>query len=373
MIESITTRDGFERLGDEWRELQGRSASNGLFLTWEWLFTWWKHLSAGRRLMILVVRRGGKPTAIAPFTVRPVSASRLLPFRAVELLGSGCAGSDYLDLILENGSETEAIREIAGHLQGLRLPLELPQVLLDSSSAGLLAASLTPMGWRATATPTNVCPFIPLAGLDWQAYVSTLGSSHRANLHRRIRGLQRIGQVRFDAVRTDAERRDALDRLIALHNARWRERGGSDAFHPREMILFHQEFSGLALRNGWLRLSVLRVGPDPVAYFYGFRHGSIHYFYQSAFDPAWNDRSVGLVAMGSAIRSALDEGALKFDLLHGGERYKYLWARQELAIGRMEIHPPLLRGWITGGAADLARAARAMGRDLLRGAGGPLA
>ena len=32
----------------------------GVFLTWEWLFTWWKHLSEDRRLSILTVRRGGE-------------------------------------------------------------------------------------------------------------------------------------------------------------------------------------------------------------------------------------------------------------------------------------------------------------------------
>ena len=80
MIESITNHDGFERLGDEWRDLQRRSASRSFFLTWEWLFTWWKHLSAARRLMVLVVRRHGRITAIAPFAIRPASASRLLRF-----------------------------------------------------------------------------------------------------------------------------------------------------------------------------------------------------------------------------------------------------------------------------------------------------
>lgn len=374
MIESVTTRDGFERLAAEWRELQRRSASRCLFLTWEWLFTWWKHLSAARRLMILVVRRHGRVVAIAPLAIRPASASRLLPFRAVELLGTGSVGSDYLDLIVERGAESEAIEEIAGQLATCRLQLELPQVLLDGSSARLLADSLVPRGWRASTIRTNVCPFIRLAGLDWPAYVASLSAAHRANLHRRIRGLEQIDSVRLDPVRSEEERCVALERLIALHNARWQELGGSDAFHTGAMIQFHQEISGVALRNGWLRLMVLRVGQVPVAYFYGFRHEAVHYFYQSAFDPAWSDRSVGLVAMGLAIRGAIEEGAGEFDLLHGAERYKYHWAREERPIGRIELHPPLLRGRITRGAAEFGRVARALGRSLLRAPrGGPLA
>jgi len=374
MIESITSHDGFERLREEWGELQGRSASRSLFLTWEWLFTWWKHLSTARKLMILVVRRNGRITAIAPFAIRPASASRLLPFRAVELLGTGSVGSDYLDLIVECGSEAEAIHVIARHLEALRLPLELPHVLLDGSLARTLADILAPRGWRVSTTRTNVCPFIRLAELDWPSYLASLGGAHRANFHRRMRGLQRIGAVRFDPVRSEEERRMALGRLIALHNARWQKVGGSDAFNSRAMVQFHQELSGAALRDGWLRLMVLRVGDTPVAYFYGFRHESIHYFYQSAFDPAWKDNSVGMVAMGLAIRSAIEENAAEFDLLHGAERYKYHWACEERTIGRVDLHPPFLRGWITSGAAELGRVTRAMGRSLLRApGGGPLA
>jgi len=370
MIETITTTEGFERLRDEWRDLQDRSASCPLFLTWEWLLTWWKHLAGARRLMILVVRRDGRALGIAPLAMRPASISRLLPFRAVELMGTGTVGSDYLDLILERGSEREAIQEIAAHLAALGLPLELPQVSLERASSHLLAGALAPRGWRVSATRTNVCPFIRLDGVDWPSYVASLGSAHRANLARRIRALTRSGAVRLEAVRSDEERGAALGRLIQLHNARWQERGGSDAFNTGGLFLFHQEFSELARLNGWLRLMVLRVGRTPVAYFYGFRHGSVFYFYQSAFDPAWNDRSVGLVAMGLAIRCAIEEGAGEFDMLHGAERYKFLWAREQREIGRIDVHPPSLRGWITSRAAELGRVARSTGRSLLRTPGG---
>ena len=370
MIEAITTESGFERLGDAWRELQDRSASRSLFLTWEWLFTWWKNLSATRRLMILAVRQQGRIVAIAPLAIRPASASRLLPFRALELLGNGSVGSDYLDLIVERGCQTEAIPEIAEHLGTLSLPLELTQVLLEGSSARLLADSLAPQGWRVATTRTNVCPFVSLAGLDWPTYVASLGGSHRSNLQRRIRGLERIDKLRLDPVRSEDERREALDRLIALHNARWGQLGGSDAFHTREMVMFHHDLSGRALREGWLRLMVLRVGRSPVAYFYGFRREATFYFYQSAFDPAWSDRSVGLVTMGLAIRSAIEEGAGEFDMLHGDEGYKRHWAPAQRTIGRLELHPPMLRGRITSGAAALGRMARTIGRGLLRAPAG---
>ena len=375
MIETITDAAGFARLRGEWTALHHRSGSRNFFLTWEWLHTWWKHLAQRRRLMILTVREtDNRLIAIAPLCIRPAVPARLIPFRAVELLGTGTVGSDYLDLIIERGRESEAIPQIARHLQSLRLPLELRQLRHEGCSALALAERMAARGWRTATARANTCPYIRLAGLDWRGYLATLGAAHRANFHRRLRNLQRIAVVRFDVVRTDQERREALDRLIALHNERWRERGGSDAFHRPEVIAFHHELTAQALRDGSLRLLVLRVGPTPVAYFYGFRHGEVFSFYQSGFDPAWSGQSVGLVAMGLAIHAALAEGAAEFDLLHGAESYKYLWARADRPIVRAELHPPLLRGWITSGASELGRLARATGRVLLRApGGGPLA
>src|SRR5207249_5381887 len=49
MIERIEDIGGFEKLKAEWNELLEASSSPCLFLTWEWLYTWWKHLSQGRR------------------------------------------------------------------------------------------------------------------------------------------------------------------------------------------------------------------------------------------------------------------------------------------------------------------------------------
>ena len=47
-IVPVENPEGFRGLQEEWNELLESSTSNCLFLTWEWLYTWWRHLS-GRR------------------------------------------------------------------------------------------------------------------------------------------------------------------------------------------------------------------------------------------------------------------------------------------------------------------------------------
>src|SRR4029079_12983464 len=107
----------------------------------------------------------------------------------------------------------------------------------------------------------------------------------------------------------------------------------SEAFQDAQTVAFHREFVHLAAAEGWLRILVMRIGDVPAAALYGLRYGDVFYFYQSGFDPERSRQSVGLVMMGLAIRSAIEEGVAEYDFLHGTEEYKYHWAPNTREIG----------------------------------------
>ncbi len=361
-IEMIAEAEGFRRLRPEWGELLSTSPSDSLFLTWEWMFTWWKHLGGRRRLSILAVRSAGELIAIAPLGLRPPDYGRLTPFSSLEFLGTGFAGSDYLDLIVRAGQEEHALPALADYLARGKIMLELAQIRTGSSLAFDLAGRIEERGWGLSEDTTAVCPYIDLSGQTWASYLAGLGPAHRANLKRRLRNLTRSSELLFTEAKSEQERREFLGHLIDLHNLRRRELGGSETFHTPGLRAFHEEFSALARERGWLRLCLLRLDRTPAAALYGFRYGRTFYFYQSGFDPAYGKHSVGLVAMGLTIRKALEEGAAEFDLLHGNERYKSLWARQHREIGRLEIYPPRARGAIQRRVNDFGRGARRLAR-----------
>ena len=365
MIERIEDIGGFEKLKAEWNELLEASSSPCLFLTWEWLYTWWKHLSQGRRLFIITVRDGGELAAIAPLTLRPPKLARLLPFRSLEFLGSGIIGSDYLDVIARVGKEQDACEALAEYLRHGKLMLEFTQLKRYSCLAEKFAAELRRCGWSLAETKTNVCPFIDLSGHSWQSYLATLGSEHRYNFGRRLKNLMKQFEVRFEPVCSEEQRQDALSILIALHNLRWQGRACSEAFYTDDLISFHDELSRLALEKGWLRLFVLQLDGKPVASLYGFSYHRVFYYFQAGFDPIYGKYSTGLVAMGLAIKNALEEGVEEYDLLHGDEPYKFHWARARRELGRVELFPPGARGLLYRGTLRLSRATRRMARRVL--------
>lgn len=364
-IQIIDDEHRLAALRDDWDRLLADSPAEGFFLTWEWLATWWRHLAGERRLFVVVVRDEGGTAAIAPLAVRLPGLHSVMPFPYLEFLGTGSVGSDYLDLIVKRGRERQALAALAEILAREKLLLELEPVRSGQAAAFDLARLLARRGWTPSRDVINECRFVTLAGHTFDSYLAGLGPAHRANFRRRLRALERRFRFRFRMTRGEEGREAALEALIALHRARWGGRGVSNAFHTAAHVAFHHDLSRLAAARGWLRIGVLELDGAPRAALYGFLYRDVFYFYQSGFDPEFAPWSVGLVAMGLSIRSALEEGACEFDMLQGVEGYKLLWARQARELARLEIYPPQLRGSVLRGAVGLTRVAKRAARGLL--------
>ena len=357
-VETIETVAGFAALRDEWNRLLESSDSNCLYLTWEWLYTWWKHLAGNRKLSVIAIRNSRKLEALAPLCRMPFDLSRGRPFSALEFLGSGHVGSDYLDVIVRRGADPESVRLLALACAERGIAFEWTQLRQGKATSEQVATRLKTSGWSVRTAETNVCPYIPLAGLSFEDYLTSLGREHRYSFHRKLRRLQRDFTVRFEQASTETECHWAMEELFRLHQLRWSGRGGSDAFHTDSLLAFHREWSVCALRQGWLRIYSLRLNDVPAAFLYGFLYNGIFYFYQSGFDPEFSKYGVGMVTTGLAIRGAIEEGAEEFDFLHGNEEYKAHWARVTRPIGRIEMYPPRIQGRLAEISVDAARSAK---------------
>jgi len=364
-IEKITDEPGFHALREEWTELLASSSSDCVFLTWEWLHTWWKHLGAGRRLDLISVRQGEALIGLAPLLVQPPRPSRLVPCRTRQFLGTGSVGSDYLDVIVRRGRESEALDALAARLAEDGVVLDLAQVNRRSAAALALAGRLEGRGWRCSARAGEVCPFIDLRGITWDSYLASLDGRHRYNFRHRMESITKRFDMRFERAASQDERRDALAALVALHVRRWSQRGGSTALDVPALVSFHEEFSRLAMERDWLRLFVMRLDGTAVAALYGFRYRHTFCFYQTGFDTSYGRYGVGQATVGLTIKHAIEEGATEYDMLHGDERYKFDWARQVRELGRLELYPPSARGWLCQRTRALDRAARRTVRRLL--------
>ena len=362
-VACIQDAEAFTSLRHDWSELLRSSGSSNPFLTWQWLHAWWSHFGSPGGLRLMLVRAGGELIAIAP--LRLVGAP-LYWFSRLEFLGTGEAGSDYLDVIVRRGREEEAITALADFLTSRQLTLRLTH-LPPGSIAAHLAKRLTAAGWMSSLAEDGECPVVDLGGHTFESYLATLGASHRANIRRRLRALDREFDVRFDRVTRHEDRQSALAALAEFHDRRYADRGGSTAFTSPSARAFHEDATRLALDDGWLRMYVLTLSGGIAAVMYCFSDDARFFFYQHGYDEAYAPHSVGLALMALTIKTAIGEGATEFDMLWGTESYKSLWARRAHALQRVDLYPVHLGASVQRhavearrGVAGLARRVRSM-------------
>jgi len=93
-IKVIEDMSAFAQLEPFWNQLVAESSINRCHSTFEWLFTWWRHFGADRRLLLLVAYEHGVPVGLAPLYIgNGTTESNNLHF-----LGQGL--SDYADFIV---------------------------------------------------------------------------------------------------------------------------------------------------------------------------------------------------------------------------------------------------------------------------------
>jgi CelD/BcsL family acetyltransferase involved in cellulose biosynthesis len=318
------------RLRGEWHDLLARSGAgaNGLALTPEWLLAWWREFGGlgGRRLRLAVLRRGPRLVGLAPLLSRRAWYPPGIPFRRLEMLGTGepeadSICSDYLNVIVERGAEAEVAAALTRAAAGRRLGDWDEIVLTRLDGDDPMTAALAAAGLATQRRSLDEAPYIPLPA-TWDDYLK--------RLDRKKRYLVRHSHDEFVAW-AGADRRlgrattaDGLARgkraLVALHHERWQ---GGGSFRSPRFLRFHDTMMDWRLREGGLELLTLYARGEPAAALYGLVWDGKVYFYQCGrkLDVPKNVRPGGIL-IGLAIRAAIEAGRREFDFLGGSATYK---------------------------------------------------
>src|SRR5262245_18674040 len=113
-VQLVQSSADFAQLRSGWNELLSRSSSDTIFLTWEWLWSWWESYACPNdALHIITVRDGADELiGILPFYKQIRPWLPLAPVTALRFIGDGSWDSDYLDVILLKGREHEIIDSV---------------------------------------------------------------------------------------------------------------------------------------------------------------------------------------------------------------------------------------------------------------------
>ena len=182
----------------------------------------------------------------------------------------------------------------------------VPQEAADALSEALAAAGKEPVTSQHEVAMVLELP----PTLD--RYFEALTKKDRHELRRKRRRYEEVvGSV---AHRTDDP--DGFDEFARLHRLAPGEKG---EFMTGERRRF---FARLSRLEGWQVDSLVDNSGRTIAALFGWSDGRGYYLYNSAFDPAFQSASPGLVVLLSMIEVAIEAGLTTFDFLKGDEDYK---------------------------------------------------
>jgi CelD/BcsL family acetyltransferase involved in cellulose biosynthesis len=368
-VEIVDSTAALNQLAAEWNPLLQTSQSNNLFLTWEWIWTWWQVYGNGSTPHVLVARDDdGRLVGLAPLKRTRKYALGVWPFNTVDFIGAGGdVTPEYLDLISAPGLEAPVVDGVVS-----RLRTDRSVSMVDLRPIPALSPHLSPLkrhfrndAASVRVSSDSVCPTMRLPASQ-QEFLATRSHNYKKKIGEYERRLVRDLGARLRISGNPTELARDYQSLIELHRRRWN--GNTKAFRSSSYVSFHERLSQRLLERGWLRLFILEnaTATEPMAALYCFSYDERYYYYQGGWDPKYARYRVGLVLMHKVIQQAILEHARVFDFLRGQEEYKGRWATDRVAHVRLTewrnigtrttagLHEVMQRGFKRGRSALLS-------------------
>jgi CelD/BcsL family acetyltransferase involved in cellulose biosynthesis len=313
-----------------------RTRWDTVFLTWDWLSTWWKHLGSGDLLLLgFRAEEDGRLVGIAPL-FRTEGEDGLSVLSLV-----GCRDvSDYLDLIVERGQEDAVYQALLDYLEGDAPAwdlLDLCNIPQDSLSYARLQELAAARGYQTAVEIEDVCPIIDLPA-SWDEYLMMLNKKQRHEVRRKLRKSDAEADTRFVIVRPDHDLQAEMQVFVDLHQKSAPEK---DEFMDPQMQAFFFDMARVTQEQGWLQLVFVEMGGQKAAALLNFDYGDSILVYNSGYDPTqFRHLSPGIIVTARSIEHAIELGRARFDFLRGDEVYKYRFGAEDTQVRRLLVAKP---------------------------------
>ena len=327
-ITEVNTTRQFLELEHEWNKVLDRSRDKNIFLTWQYLSTYWKHFGRDKKLRVLFVEDKNEVIAIAPLRQSRYGFMNSLGYDVIEPLGyRGLTpeGADYTGLLLGK-NEAECLQLFLNHLverddwDFIHMD-DIPgtSILHDllPKSSGVIPGFEMEQGAK--------CPYMPIPN-SMDILMNGLSANLRRNLRRRLRKLEkdyhRVELKNYDEFTSIEE---AMKIFFELHQKRWKSQRMPGVFKTKEVRDFYIDVVKLFADNGWLALYFLTANDEPVASQYCLEYDRKMYFCLPGFDPDYSKYGVGNLILAKIIEKCVEKGIEEYDFLKGDESYKFDW------------------------------------------------
>lgn len=354
--ELIRELEDFELLREEWDKLLEESEAH-IFQSFEWQYIWWHHFGDDRPLNILAFRKEGELVGLAPFFLDDTSLWGEQTFLKLRFIGCSIPGgeaigtfadyspTDYLDVIAHSEYKDEVARALLNYLE--QTWNQFDQIDFDEiPEDGIIHEHLIPKmkerGWSFKKKRKEVCPYITYPD-SMEDYLLDLDRKARYELRYSKRAVTEKELFSVYEAKNDEEIEKVFADFVALHQERWNKQGMPGAFADQRYARFLKDIARVFNQRGWLRLTTAIDNDDScIAVDFAFAFKNCTYDYQKAFD---YDSPLAKYSPGRALMYFLMEEAIEndrsvFELLRGGEKYKFRVANDSKYNWKITIPSP---------------------------------
>lgn len=337
MTETRLIKDstGFASLEPFWNRLVAESVASTCHSTFEWLFTWWRHFGADKRLLLIAAFEDGMLAGLAPLYADACADG----FRDLHFIGQGL--SDYADFITprDRPDIAEALVSALLDLRSSWDGMDLEEIPAQSANKALLNrvidAGSVPAVWQTMVQ----CPYLPIE-TSWEAFYGTMGKGFRHEVQNKLNRWNNLNKDRRNGLELHyVDRREVdsmfVDEVVALSDKRRSTDGHRSPFlnHPDQEFL--REVLPLMGRRDQLRVGELRSGDALLAFMLAFRWEGTVYTWNTQYEPAFAAFSLGRIVLVRFAEQAFRDGCRELDFMRGEEPYKFQWTtlcRTNLAL-----------------------------------------
>lgn len=319
--ENLCTTKGFLELREDWSSLLEQSAQNGIFLSWEWHYTWWECFSKPKdTLQILLIKSSDKVVGLAPLYFQQ-SAYR---GKTLRFIGTGEAEADevvteYLDFIALPGHEQTVIDTISDLIieQNTWQRIEFNCVLKDYLCAQV--AEQLKEKYSLQSHLNGRVFSTPLESSEIQYRETRLSTSRNKRLKRCLKALDKDGGGLTRKTIQDAPEIDThLGILKKLHDERWSAKNKSSIFESKRFMDFHKKLLTLLVPQGKASIALYSLNEKPISAVYVMYSKNDCHYYQSGFSKEGENRYMPLfVSHIKEMNAARDLGFTNYDFMRG--------------------------------------------------------
>lgn len=304
---------------DDWNRLLEQSKSGNIFVSWEWVTSWWQHFGADNKLLTVIIERNGGLLGIAPFMI---ACSKVMGFSTRCLCFVGQKGfgicPDHLDIIALVGFEGLVSAAIVKTILSHRT--EWDKIFLSEMPQGsiFLNELKNELQIRKSRFYTGISNIAP--------YINLPSTKHVKKWKQKYNKLIKDNTVNIVSYATASQIEQAVDiaRELIINSSKTNHR--TSAWENKKFYSFHLDLARLLSMRNVLSVVVLYCNEMPVSVLYGYLDKNKYLLYSIGFNSKYYHYSVGQVLLGT-YKEQLEQSNMvqEIDFLRGNEAYKYRW------------------------------------------------